>query len=479
MEIISLKFAILTIVSVFLLYAIPSRLRLGYLVLLSSGFIATYNIFLPIYIAIYSFINFIIGQRIPFSRNKKTLFRTGIIINLTQLLFLRYASFAIDPFLSLFNSNLKVSVLSEIILPLGISYYTLQGIGYLINIKMGWEKPDKHFLSFLLYIIFFPKFLSGPIERSNHFLPQITRENEFNPSNITEGFRTALLGFFKKIVIANQLAPIVTNAYANIENANELSIFILVVLQPLYLYFDFSGYTDIAIGFSKALGIDLLPNFNKPFFSENMTTFWKRFHISLSSWFNDYVFRRASFKRRKWGVYASVYALLITWTLFGIWHGAGWNFMLLGLVQALAIIFEFFTKKWRINLFSRMPDTLNKWISRFLTYLFYSFSLTFFFSPDLRTSLTLFGSLFGISKSLLAVRIIPFRELIQPLVFIIIILAVELLENDFKDLYTRLKAVWIANKKQGIVLRLATYYILMTLIFVYYKQTQEFIYFQF
>lgn len=479
MEIISLKFAILTIASLFLFYAIPFRFRMGYLILLSSGFIATYNIYLPIYIAMYSYINFVIGQRIPSSRNGKALFRTGIIINLTQLLFLRYASFAIDPFLALFNHSLKISVLSEIILPVGISYYTLQGIGYLINVKMGWEKPEKHFPSFLLYIIFFPKFLSGPIERSNHFLPQIILENEFDTSNITEGLRTALLGFFKKIVIANQLAPIVTNAYANIEIANEFSILILVILQPLYLYFDFSGYTDIAIGFSKALGIDLLPNFNKPFFSENMTTFWKRFHISLSSWFNDYIFRPTSFRRRRWGVYASVYALLITWTLFGIWHGAGWNFMILGLVQALAIIYEFFTKKWRINLFSRMPGELNKWLSRFFTYLFYSLSLIFFFSPDMRTAFMLLGSLFGFKESLLSVRVIPFGELIQPLIFIIIILTVELLQNDFKDLYERVRTVWIANTKQGIVLRLTSYYILMTLIFVYYKQTQEFIYFQF
>ena len=250
-------------------------------------------------------------------------------------------------------------------------------------------------------------------------------------------------------------------------------------MQPLYLYFDFSGYTDIAIGFSKALGIDLLPNFNRPFFSENMTTFWKRFHMSLSSWFNDYVFKQTSFNLRSWGILASIYALLITWTLFGIWHGAGWNFMLLGFLQALAIIYEFFSKKWRIRTFSKMPSQVKLWMSRILTYLFYGTSLVFFFSPDIGTTLTLFENLFSQNDIVSVTRIIPLRELAIPLLFVSIILGMELLDNDFKYLYNKIRTRWIGTSKRSRLLRVATYYLIMLLIFICYKQIQEFIYFQF
>ena len=130
-----------------------------------------------------------------------------------------------------------------------------------------------------------------------------------------------------------------------------MSLWILLLLVPIYLYFDFSGYTDIAIGFAKVFGIDLLPNFNRPFFSENMTSFWRRFHMSLSLWFNDYIFKQTSFRYRKWGIFASVFAVFITWMLFGIWHGAGWIFMLLGFLQAVAIYYEVFTRKIRFKFF--------------------------------------------------------------------------------------------------------------------------------
>jgi alginate O-acetyltransferase complex protein AlgI len=477
MEITSLYFGLLSIVSVFIFYLLNHRYRVIYLTFLSCGFIATYSHYLLIYVIAYSLINYYIGIKIPISRFKKTLFRTGIIINLSQLIILKYVSFNSDPILHIVGVNLNISRLSEIIVPVGISFFTLQGIGYLINIYMNWEKPEKKLMHFLLYIIFYPKFLSGPIERSNHFLPQLKVIQLFNEQRITEGLRTVLFGFFKKIAIANQLAPFVSNAYANLESADGSSLWILLLIQPLYLYFDFSGYTDIALGCAKTIGIELLPNFNRPFMSENMTTFWKRFHISLSSWFNDYVFKQTSFRYRRWGISASVFAVFVTWTLFGIWHGAGWNFILLGFLQALAINYEFFTKKWRVKIFSKVPGYYRIWLGRIFTYLFYGVSLVFFFSPDINSTFLYFSKLLDVNNFMLeGIRGAIF---FMVLIFIIVFLVFEIVKNDFKDSYEKLEIFWMSNKKKYKLFRWALYFSIITIVIVLSNEVQQFIYFQF
>jgi len=347
----------------------------------------------------------------------------------------------------------------------------MQGIGYLVNVKMGWEKPETRFPDFFLYIAFYPKFLSGPIERSNHFLPQLKVNKVFNEENVSAGLKIALWGFFKKAVIANQLATTVVSAYSGIDNAGGLNVLLVVLVQPLYLYFDFSGYTDIAIGFAKTLGINLLPNFNKPFLSENITTLWRRMHMSLSLWFNDYVFKQTSFRLRKWGKYAPVFAVFITFTLFGIWHGAGWTFMIMGFLQALAINYEFFTKKWRVRLFSKMPGSLRIWTGRIFTYLFFGFSHIFFFSPDIKTAFTAFSKLQYINV-FSNVNFMP-GPLIYGLFFAVIFLAFEVLQTDFEVLYRKLQNnYWLHYKP----LRIAVYYAATILILSQLSGGSTFIY---
>lgn len=477
MEITSLYFGLLSIVSVFIYYLLNHKYKIIYLVLLSCSFIATYSHYLLLYVITYSLVNYYIGIKIPATNFKKTLFRAGIIINLSQLIILKYASFTLNPIFQIFNVDVNISRLSEIIVPIGISFFTLQGIGYLINVKMKWEKPEMNFLHFLLYIIFYPRFLSGPIERSNHFLPQLNIIQSFNDRRITEGLRMALFGFFKKVAIANQLAPLVNSAYASLDSADGSSLWVVLLIQPLYLYFDFSGYTDIARGFAKTMGIELLPNFNCPFLSENVTNFWKRFHISLSSWFNDYVFRQTSFKYRRWGIFGSVFAIIVTWSLFGIWHGAGWNFMLLGVLQALAIIYEFFSKKWRISLFSKFPDYLRIWFGRILTYLFYCGSLVFFFSPDIHSVFIFFSKMSLVNGYMLG----GIREgiFILVMIFMFAILLVEIIKNDFHNTYSKLEFFWFDNKIKNRLYRWALYFFIITIVIVFNNDVQQFIYFQF
>ena len=204
-------------------------------------------------------------------------------------------------------------------------------------------------------------------------------------------------------------------------------------MQPLYLYLDFSGYTDIAIGLAKSFGISVPRNFNRPYLAENISNFWKRFHISLSSWFHDYVFIRTIFRYRKWRKQSTVIALFITWILFGIWHGAGWNFMFLGLLQALAIYFEFLTKKWRAKVFLRIPGFWRRWLGRLVTYFFYSISLVFFFSPDLRSGFLFLINL-PFSSMHLSVDIFQWPYIII-MVFIIFLIGLEIIQEDYNSLY--------------------------------------------
>ncbi|MCK4829568.1 MBOAT family protein [bacterium] len=479
MEIISIQFILLSIISIFIYYSLNQKYRIAFLTLVSCAFIGSLSLNLLIYILIFSGVNYLIGIRLPEAKFKKALFRFGIIINVLQIIILKYADFAIHPLFNVINLDLNFNSLSKLIVPIGISYFTLQGIGYLINVKMGWEKPEKRILNFILYLSFYPKFLSGPIERSNKFLPQLNVSQQFSREQVVVGLKIVLFGIFKKVAIANQLAPFIQGSWNHLDSVGGSVLWATLLIQPIYLYFDFSGYTDIAIGIAKTFGINLLPNFNRPFFSENMTTFWKRFHITLGAWFNDYVFKQTAFRRRKWGIYSSIYALMISWTLFGIWHGAGWNFMFLGLLQAAAIIYEFFTKRWRTKVFPKLTGNKRIWFSRILTYLFYCVSLVFFFSPSLNTAFAFFTKLATSSQ----VPQFFYREdlfaLVLGLSFMFIFLLFELIQNDYRDTYAKIMQFWHGETKKKMLFRWAIYYVIIILIFVTTSKVEQFVYIQF
>jgi len=477
MQITSLYFIILSIVSVFIYYLLDHRYRALFLTLLSCAFIATYSYILLIYVAAYAIINYAVGLKIPGSRHTRTLFISGLVINITQLVLLKYVSFTLNPLFHLLQVDLDLTVISRIIIPVGVSFFTLQGIGYLVNIKMGWEKPEPNFTHFLLYLIFYPRFLSGPIDRSNHFIPQLKEKQPFNEQKVIDGLRLILFGLFKKVAIANQLAPAVLGAYTDLESADTHSLLIILLIQPVYLYFDFSGYTDIAFGVARTFGLELRPNFRRPFLAETVTDFWKRFHISLASWFHDYVYMRTFFRYRKWGKNATTFALFITWLLFGIWHGAGWTFMLLGILQALAIYYEFSTKRWRNRVFSKMPKTPRILMGRILTYIFYGISLVFFFAPDMNSVFLFFSKLFPLESFIpMGVR----NEIyLLVLFFVIVLMVLEIIQNDHEKTYSRLESYWLGKQRAGTVFRWALYLLIITVVIVFNKDVQQFVYFQF
>lgn len=477
MQITSLYFIVLSIISVFIYYLLNHRYRALFLTLLSCGFIATYSYILLIYVTAYAFVNYLIGLKIPESRSKKALFIMGLVINITQLVLLKYVSFTLNPLFHLLQLDLDLTVISRIIIPVGVSFFTMQGIGYLVNIKMGWEKPEANFIHFLLYLIFYPRFLSGPIDRSNHFIPQLKEKQLFNEQKVVDGLRLILFGLFKKVAIANQLAPVVLGAYTELDSADTNSLLIVLLIQPIYLYFDFSGYTDIAFGVARTFGLELRPNFRRPFLAETVTDFWKRFHISLASWFHDYVYMRTFFKYRKWGKNATTFALFVTWLLFGIWHGAGWTFMLLGILQALAIYYEFSTKRWRNKVFSKMPEVPRILMGRILTYLFYGISLVFFFAPDMNSVFLFFSKLFPLEFFVpLGIR----NEIyLLVIFFVLVLMALEIIQNDFGKAFSKLEAYWLGKQGMSTVVRWGLYLLIITVVIVFNKDVQQFVYFQF
>ncbi|NTW25157.1 MAG: MBOAT family protein, partial [Lentimicrobium sp.] len=195
----------------------------------------------------------------------------------------------INAILGFFSVNHALPYLS-IIIPVGISYYTFQALGYIIRINRRAEKSEKNFINFANYLAFFPKFLAGPVERSNHFFPQVNSGIIFKEENITAGLRLFLWGMFKKVVIGDNLGAPVALVYGNMENYSGVPLLLIFFIQGIHLYCDFSGYTDMALGIARVFGIKLADNFNRPFFAKNVAEFWRRWHMSLSSWCNDFIF---------------------------------------------------------------------------------------------------------------------------------------------------------------------------------------------
>lgn len=414
MDVTSILFIVIVLIVTNLYYYIKPVHRVSYLLIISAAFIASYQIFFLVYTCIYILFNYWIALAISNNKNSSLFYWVGIFVNLLQLTLFRY----LDIFIETTNTLLNVEFF---MIPLGISFFTLQGIGYLINIKKGWEKPETKITHFALFILFFPKFLSGPIERSNRFLPQIRTPKEDSIENYFTGLRIFLFGIFKKVIIANGLGNLVTATYSNIDNTNEISVILTYLIQPLYLYFDFSGYSDIAIGISKMFGYNSTINFMRPFFSKNMSMFWQRFHISLSSWFNDYIFKQLNFRLRKLGNISSTICTFVVFSLFGIWHGNTLNFFLLGFLQASIINIEFFTRKLRNKYGKENKPALN-WI---FVYFFYSFSLILFYSQDLHAFSTFVSKLLSVPN--LNLGLINRKEVLFSLAFAILFLIKELL----------------------------------------------------
>jgi alginate O-acetyltransferase complex protein AlgI len=278
-------------------------------------------------------------------RKSKFFLWLSIINNLGLLcLFKYYNFFAIEFQHLLENLGLSVSIsILNIVLPVGISFYTFHGMSYVIDIYRGERKPVTNFIDYGLFVSFFPLLVAGPIERANHLLPQIQQNRFFQYSKAVEGGRLILWGLFKKVVVADNCAFFANNILNNFEIHSGSSLFIGIFFFSIQIYADFSGYSDIASGSAKLLGFDLLTNFRFPYFSRSLAEFWKRWHISLSSWFRDYLYIPLGGSKK--GLTRTLINTFVIFLVSGFWHGASWNFILWGAIHAFGFIPGLFLNK--------------------------------------------------------------------------------------------------------------------------------------
>jgi D-alanyl-lipoteichoic acid acyltransferase DltB (MBOAT superfamily) len=330
-------------------------LRWGNVVLLTGSYIfyGWWDWRFLILIIISSAIDFFIGNQIFKSknhRNRKLLLITTISANLGMLFFFKYFNFFIDSFKTLltpFAATYQWSTLN-IILPVGISFYTFQTLSYTIDIYNRKTEPAQSALSFFTFVAFFPQLVAGPIERARNLIPQFEIKRGFSYSQGKSGLKLILWGLFKKMVIADQLAEIVNAVYASPENFNGWGIIIATFLFGFQIYCDFSGYSDIAIGTARLFGIELMTNFRTPYFSTSFREFWRRWHISLSTWFRDYVYIPLGGNRG--GSIKSARNIIITFLISGLWHGASVTFLIWGGIHGVLFTAEqFISANFNIN----------------------------------------------------------------------------------------------------------------------------------
>ncbi|MBN2775081.1 MAG: MBOAT family protein [Prolixibacteraceae bacterium] len=352
----------------------------------SLFFIAFISVKAAVYALAITTINYFLGILLEKIRKRESLksyfFWIIVLLNIVFLSLFKYWNGLLEhlnEFLPVLSTNTKTPF-SAIFIPLGISYYIFQVIGYIILVSRGTEKAERNYFKFANLLLFFPKFLSGPVERSNHFLPQLENSGKFDIKNILSGISLIIWGAFKKFVIANNLFFIVNQVYSDVYSFSGFEIMLVFLIQLIYIYYDFSGYTDIALGSAKILGINIIDNFKRPLLAKSVTDFWKRWHISLSSWCNDFIFIPFIVKFRKLGNSAAFIGTFVTFFIIGIWHGAKLTFIILGVLQGLALIYEFSTKRIRFKTASKLPVKLNNTLSRIFVYLFISFSIIFFYS---------------------------------------------------------------------------------------------------
>lgn len=466
-------------------YILPHRFRWALLVLASLFFYAVFNVYyvlllLGTALVIYFFGLAIAGSGQP--RQKKILLAVGVLLALTPLFVFKYWDFFWDSLRALLTSVPYIPLTPDfsfslgLLLPAGLSFYTFSCISYLADVYWSKLPVERHPGRFLLYISFFPKLLAGPIERATTFLPQLLKPVYFNGENVTLGLQLMLWGLFKKVVIADRLALFVDAAYKSPTTASPADLVVATYFFAFQIYCDFSGYTDIAIGAAKVLGIDLMLNFRRPYLATSVIEFWgkNRWHISLSRWFRDYMFiplggSRVSIPRH-------LFNILAVFIVSGLWHGANWTFVvwggLNGIYQVIATLFHGAGDKVGKTL--RLPLALGAILSALLTFHLILISWVFFRADsitDAVTVLTRVATNLTLLPSLLAARAYG-TEVYLSIAFILLLLVVELLDEH--------RAVWQKLRAQPTYVRWAVYYLLLFALTVFgVWQMRQFVYMQF
>jgi len=406
---------------------------------------------------------------------RKFLLWISIGANLGFLGFFKYYNFFLDNFItafSVFGTEINANSLN-IILPVGISFYTFQTLSYTIDVYKKKLAPTRNFIAFAAFVSFFPQLVAGPIERATHLLPQFYKRRIFEYDKAVDGLRQILWGLFKKIVIADNAAEFANQIFNNSSSYSGSTLILGVLFFTFQIYGDFSGYSDIAIGTSRLFGFDLMQNFSFPYFSRDIAEFWRRWHISLSTWFRDYLYIPLGGSRG--GIWMKIRNTFIIFIVSGFWHGANWTFVIWGALNAVYFLPLLLLSKNRVNTDivarGKFFPTVKEFFSIFMTFTATVFAWIFFRAEDLPHALDYISRIF--SKSVFTIPYFPNRmHALETIVLIIIFSLIEWVGRDGKYAIANI-GKWNKPAKWFV------YYTLSMVIFIFSGKQQQFIYFQF
>ncbi|MEI6765011.1 MAG: MBOAT family O-acyltransferase [Bacteroidota bacterium] len=404
---------------------------------------------------------------------RKLLLFLSLFINIGSLIFFKYTNFFLN---SLFGAagQGESPILLNLIMPLGISFYVFKTLSYILDIyRERAEEYEKSWLNYLLFVSFFPNILAGPISKSRDLLPQFRQKNELTNELIGAGLFLILVGAFKKIFIADFLgANLVDRVFDSPEYFTGFEGLMATYGYTAQIYFDFSGYTDIVIGLACLMGFRVEPNFNKPFLATNVVDFWRRWHMTLSGWLNEYVFYPLSYNLRSYKKRGIVIGVLITFFISGLWHGPAWTYILWGISHGIAIAWTMTTG----DAFAKLGKTIPKWLYRFLsiiiTFHFLTFSMILFRAPDLNGAWKMYTLIF--TKFDISVAAQWAQLYMKPLIILILAYVLHYLPmkwiNFFKGVYVKMH--WTVK---ALIVVLAILFIYQA----YSSDAQPFIYLEF
>lgn len=434
-----------------------------------------------IFLICVSTLNFYLGIYIEKTKNqthKQMLLYIGLIQGIGGLAFFKYYNFFIDSFNEIFQSiNISPNLQTlNIIIPLGISFFTFRTISYLLDIDKGKIKPTKDIVIFLTYVSFFPSILSGPIDRPKDFILQLEKKRIFDYQYAVDGMRQILWGIFKKIVIADNCASITNTIFDNYQSLPASTLLLGAFLYTMQMYSDFSGYSDMAIGVSRLIGFNIAKNFDFPFFAQNIAEYWRKWHMSLTSWLTDYVFTPLCISFRAYGKYGLILAILINFTICGIWHGANWTFVLFGFLHGCyfipLILFGKMNQKSKIAKGKLLP-TFKEFSNVLITFTVVMLTFIVFRSESIEQAYHYYLNLFSLSifnKPSLPSGMI---NTLTTFIFIFVMLIIEWVGKERDYAIANLELNW------PLPVRWVTYYSIFFAIVYFAGSEQKFIYVQF
>jgi D-alanyl-lipoteichoic acid acyltransferase DltB (MBOAT superfamily) len=470
----SIEFVIFFVLVTSLYFLLPHKYR-WFLLLAASCYF--YMAFVPVYILILFFtivIDYFAGIWIEEAQGKKKrqFLVLSLVANIGVLAVFKYYNFLNDNLTFLLHGagwENPIPYLS-ILLPIGLSFHTFQAMSYTIEVYRGHQKAERHFGIYSLYVMFYPQLVAGPIERPQNLLFQFRTEHKFDYERVVSGLRLMLWGFFKKLVIADRLAIYVNAAYGNPDEHTGMTLAIATMFFAFQIYCDFSGYSDIAIGAARVMGYDLMKNFNRPYLSASISEFWSRWHISLSTWFKDYLYISMGGNRvpiPRW-----YFNLFFTFLISGLWHGANWTYIIWGALNGAYLVFALIRTRYiDKHLENKVP--LPAWMKKtgniLVTFILICFSWIFFRAASVQDAFLIVRKIFTLNGPLFT----DYTQMFYGLIGMGVLMAREIKHEYFKNVSPLLE-------HRSPVIRYATYMVLIALILLIgVFDGSQFIYFQF